>query len=723
MGRIQTGKRKRQWTPEEDEKLIACIEKHGEGNWQALPKPAGLNRSWKSCRLRWMNCLRPEIKRGNFSPEEEELIVKLHSLLGDKWTAIAGCLSGRTDNEIKNFWHIHLQKKLIQRGIDPVTHRKFSQGRTDNDETKSSNSLGERKGSASHQPVQGELQLWKEISKDCAPGVGSQHFHLPFSSTQPDTLGNIPKQVHETLGELSTNSFGKRKEFGSLLQNQGELQGTTSTQFADVASENITDYTNKFSKRKPYELEHAAATRIQNKFRSWKGRKDFLIFRRQIVKIQAHVRGHQVSNYYKEILQSGRILDKDMLHRRQKGSCCANFCSPSNAQSTSFEQQPISSLEKMDSFMLRIIPHNLALPAEESHIQRFINLSRAKVFPMKHVNLLNSLSTSLPDNIASGGSMDSLIHLNYKLISISHMPDLQASYRTTTMNSRDRQRLLIGFEGGSSSSTNKFLSSLEEKMGRSSRCDETALRKGPWTPEEDRKLIHYIQKHGHVDWRALPKLAGLNRCGKSCRFRWRNYLRPDIKRGCFSQEEEQTILNLHSILGNKWSAIACHVVGRTGNEIKNFWNTHLKKKLTQMGFDPMTHRPTTNIFSCLPHHLAFTNLKEIMETHSSDEQAMKLQAEMAKLQYAQYSLQPNSDININLLNSVSSSPPVNVAGVGSMDSLIHLNNPSIPFSRMPDLQAFYQTTPMNSNLGDACSTSSSHGWAELVEDPSFHEIA
>ncbi|KAJ4715740.1 MYB transcription factor [Melia azedarach] len=84
MGRIQTGKRKRQWTPEEDEKLIACIEKHGEGNWQALPKPAGLNRSWRSCRLRWKNYLRPEIRSGNFSPQEEELIVKLHSLLGDK---------------------------------------------------------------------------------------------------------------------------------------------------------------------------------------------------------------------------------------------------------------------------------------------------------------------------------------------------------------------------------------------------------------------------------------------------------------------------------------------------------------------------------------------------------------------------------------------------------------------------------------------------------------
>lgn len=81
--------------------------------------------------------------------------------------------------------------------------------------------------------------------------------------------------------------------------------------------------------------------------------------------------------------------------------------------------------------------------------------------------------------------------------------------------------------------------------------DENGVKKGPWTPEEDRILIDYIQKHGHGSWRALPNLAGLNRCGKSCRLRWTNYLRPDIKRGKFSDEEEQTIINLHAVLGNK----------------------------------------------------------------------------------------------------------------------------------------------------------------------------
>ncbi|XP_015963118.1 transcription factor MYB41-like [Arachis duranensis] len=133
-------------------------------------------------------------------------------------------------------------------------------------------------------------------------------------------------------------------------------------------------------------------------------------------------------------------------------------------------------------------------------------------------------------------------------------------------------------------------------MGRSPCCDESSgnVKKGPWTPEEDEKLIDYIKKHGHGSWRTLSKRAGLNRCGKSCRLRWANYLRPDIKRGKFTPDEERIIVNLHSLLGNKWSKIASHLPGRTDNEIKNFWNTHIRKKLLQMGIDPDTHKPRTD---------------------------------------------------------------------------------------------------------------------------------
>ncbi|OVA12209.1 SANT/Myb domain [Macleaya cordata] len=136
-------------------------------------------------------------------------------------------------------------------------------------------------------------------------------------------------------------------------------------------------------------------------------------------------------------------------------------------------------------------------------------------------------------------------------------------------------------------------------MGRSPCCEKVGLKKGPWTPEEDQKLLAYIEEHGHGSWRALPAKAGLQRCGKSCRLRWTNYLRPDIKRGKFSIQEEQNIIQLHALLGNRWSAIATHLPKRTDNEIKNYWNTHLKKRLAKMGIDPVTHKPKSATLSSI----------------------------------------------------------------------------------------------------------------------------
>ncbi|KAJ0564904.1 putative transcription factor MYB-HB-like family [Helianthus annuus] len=128
-------------------------------------------------------------------------------------------------------------------------------------------------------------------------------------------------------------------------------------------------------------------------------------------------------------------------------------------------------------------------------------------------------------------------------------------------------------------------------MGRQPCCDKLGVKKGPWTAEEDTKLIKFILTNGPCCWRALPKLAGLRRCGKSCRLRWTNYLRPDLKRGLLTESEEQLVIDLHARLGNRWSKIASKLPGRTDNEIKNHWNTHIKKKLVKMGIDPVTHEP------------------------------------------------------------------------------------------------------------------------------------
>ncbi|OIW09954.1 hypothetical protein TanjilG_18261 [Lupinus angustifolius] len=112
-------------------------------------------------------------------------------------------------------------------------------------------------------------------------------------------------------------------------------------------------------------------------------------------------------------------------------------------------------------------------------------------------------------------------------------------------------------------------------MGRAPCCDKANVKRGPWSPDEDATLKNYLKNHG---------TGGLKRCGKSCRLRWLNYLRPHIKHGGFTDEEDRVICTLYATIGSRqvhsilWSLIAAQLHGRTDNDVKNHWNTKLKKK-------------------------------------------------------------------------------------------------------------------------------------------------
>ncbi|KAL0728096.1 hypothetical protein Bca4012_024189 [Brassica carinata] len=119
--------------------------------------------------------------------------------------------------------------------------------------------------------------------------------------------------------------------------------------------------------------------------------------------------------------------------------------------------------------------------------------------------------------------------------------------------------------------------------------------------------MDYVKSHGKGHWNRIAKKTGLKRCGKSCRLRWMNYLSPNVKRGNFTEQEEDLIIRLHKLLGNRWSLIAKRVPGRTDNQVKNYWNTHLSKKL---GIKDPKAKPSNGD---IVHQISHTNPTETLE--------------------------------------------------------------------------------------------------------------
>ncbi|XP_052156097.1 transcription factor MYB59-like isoform X2 [Oryza glaberrima] len=128
---------------------------------------------------------------------------------------------------------------------------------------------------------------------------------------------------------------------------------------------------------------------------------------------------------------------------------------------------------------------------------------------------------------------------------------------------------------------NEMMKTKMKKKNREGEEEEVSgggrMRKGPWTEQEDVQLVWFVRLFGERRWDFLAKVSGLKRTGKSCRLRWVNYLHPGLKRGRITADEERLILHLHSQWGSRWSRIARSLPGRTDNEIKNFWRTHMRK--------------------------------------------------------------------------------------------------------------------------------------------------
>ncbi|KAK4744483.1 hypothetical protein SAY87_010795 [Trapa incisa] len=176
------GVRKGAWTEEEDAILRNCIEKYGEGNWHQIPYRAGLNRCRKSCRLRWLNYLKPNINRGVFQEDEVDLIFRLHKLLGNRWSLIAGRLPGRTANDVKNYWNTHIKKKNVAFWETMHGDKKHTSNNT----------------SSKVEVIKPRPRTFKNFSRMTARETTRAFFSSDFSILPSDNFNSTPKASHQT---------------------------------------------------------------------------------------------------------------------------------------------------------------------------------------------------------------------------------------------------------------------------------------------------------------------------------------------------------------------------------------------------------------------------------------------------------------------------------------------------------------------------------------------
>ncbi|KAF3651174.1 Transcription factor [Capsicum annuum] len=171
------------------------------------------------------------------------------------------------------------------------------------------------------------------------------------------------------------------------------------------------------------------------------------------------------------------------------------------------------------------------------------------------------------------------------------------------------------------------------------------LKRGSWTIEEDFTLMNHIALHGEGRWNSLARSAGLKRTGKSCRLRWLNYLRPDVRRGNITLEEQLLILQLHSRWGNRWSKIAQHLPGRTDNEIKNYWRTRVQKHAKQLKCDVNSKQ-----FKDTLHYLWIPRLVERIKasTNSNNNQVNNIQ----QTNYDNIIINNNNNNNNNIVQNI-----------------------------------------------------------------------
>ncbi|XP_020575674.1 transcription factor MYB24-like isoform X2 [Phalaenopsis equestris] len=226
-GSVTDGWRKGPWTPQEDQLLIEHVRLHGEGRWNSVSRLTGLKRSGKSSRLRWVNYLRPDLKRGKITPHEENIILELHARWGNRWSTIARSLPGRTDNEIKNYWRTHFKKST--KNVDKARARYLK--------------LQQEQRQLQQQQQQQYLISQNNIIKEEITSQAQEAIMAQEMQEMAFMCGNMPLMFNDGgfVGESTTNSEDRSSEEEACYDTWESLWNLDDMGF-DMANEALTLY-------------------------------------------------------------------------------------------------------------------------------------------------------------------------------------------------------------------------------------------------------------------------------------------------------------------------------------------------------------------------------------------------------------------------------------------------------------------------------------------------
>ncbi|KAF2537136.1 hypothetical protein F2Q68_00022924, partial [Brassica cretica] len=475
------------WTKEEDEMIVQLIQKYGPKKWSTIARFLP-GRIGKQCRERWHNHLNPAINKEAWTQEEELLLIRAHQIYGNRWAELTKFLPGRSDNGIKNHWHSSVKKKLdsyMSSGLldqyqamplAPYDRNSFMQSTMDGS--------GCVSGQAEQEIEHGIMNM-------------GQHFHPCENSHTNERAAYHPDQYYyPDLEDISV----------SISEASYDMEDCSQFPDHNVSASTSQDYQFDFQDLSDISLEMSHNT-SELPMTYTKERKEAAL---GAPNCKSNIDVAAYTNTSETECCRVLFLDQESEGEGMESECTTTSSTPPPPPPQGITEGNPKSRQGRTSGPARRSTRGQWTAEEDEILTKAVHSFKGK---------------------------------NWKKIAefFKDRTDVQCLHRW--------QKVL-----------------------------NPELVKGPWTKEEDEMIVQLIQKYGPKKWSTIARFLP-GRIGKQCRERWHNHLNPAINKEAWTQEEELVLIRAHQIYGNRWAELTKFLPGRSDNGIKNHWHSSVKKKL------------------------------------------------------------------------------------------------------------------------------------------------